>query len=113
MSVVETATDNIDKKCKIDTKFKYNIEILDQYDFSEFLNEGRSLWNIRDAIEEKYDKEVKSIYGIYIFDYLNGEDTTNYFTSRYNVWFQSYEDWVVRREYGAYSKTRRRPEDYS
>ena len=86
---------------------EYNIECLDKYDFSEFLTDGRSLWNIRDAIEEKYDKEFREKYGIYVFDNLDGEDTCQYFASRDNVWFQEYVDWVVKKEDGVNSKTRK------
>ena len=90
----------IKEQCDYDKAFKFNIICLDQYDFSEFLTDGRSLWNIRDAIEEKYD--------IYVFDNLDGEDTCQYFASRYNVWFQEYTDWVVRHENGTDEKTARR-----
>ena len=107
MSVWETAADNIDRECKRDNNFKYNIECLDKYDFSEFLDEGGSLWKIRDIIEKKYTEEFRSKYGIYVFNCLDGEETADYFTSRYNIWFQSYEDWMVRREYGTYSETRK------
>ena len=111
MSVWETAADNIDRECKQDNYFKYHIECLDKYDFSKFLNEGESLWEIKDAIEKKYTEEFQSKYEIDVFDCLNGEEIVDYFTSRYNIWFQSYEDWVVRREYGTYAKVAKRSED--
>lgn len=101
----------IEKQCKFDKDFADNIALLDQYDFSEFLTEGRSLWNLRDAIEDKYDKEFWDKYHIYVFDNLDGEDTTMYFASRYNVWFQEYTDWVVRHDNGTHEKTSRRVKD--
>ena len=101
----------IKEQCDYDEAFKFNIICLDKYNFSEFLTDGRSLWNIRDAIEEKYDKEFREKYGIYVFDNLDGEDTCQYFASRYNVWFQEYVDWVVRHNNGTNEKTRRRVED--
>ena len=85
-----------------------HLDCLDKYDFSEFLNYGRSLFNILNAIEEKYDEEFKKEYGIYMFEDLDMDTIMLYFTSRYNVWFQEYTDWVVRREDGANSKTRKR-----
>lgn len=105
---INSATSYIDHECEYDNALKYSVEILDKYDFSEFLTDGRSLWNLRDAIEDKYDKEVFDKYGIYLFDNMDGFDTTMYFAGRYNVWFQEYTDWVVRHDNGAYEKTRRR-----
>ena len=102
---------HIQENSEFDTDFKYSVQILDQYDFSEFLTDGRSLWDLRDAIEDKYDKEVYDKYGIYLFDDMDGFDTTMYLASRYNVWFQEYTDWVVRHDNGAYEKTRRRIKD--
>ena len=103
----------IKAQCDYDKAFKYNVMLLDQYDFSEFLTDGRSLWNLRDAIEEKYDKEFWDKYKMYVFDNLDGDDICQYFTSRYNVWFKEYQDWVVRHDHGTYEKTRRRSEDNS
>lgn len=88
-----------------------NIELLDKYDFSEFLGEGRSLYNLCDAIEEKYDKEFKKLYDMYVFENLDTESIIAYFRSRYNIWFQEYTDWVVRHNDGPYSKVGRRPTD--
>ena len=93
---------------KFNKDLKRNIEILDEFDFSEFLTNGRSLLNIYDAIEEKYDEYCRAQYGMYLFECLGGEDLCNYFASRYNVWFQEYVDWVVRNEDGAHEKARRR-----
>ena len=107
----EYATRWIKEQCDYDAAFKYNVMLLDQYDFSEFLTDGRSLWNLRDAIEEKYDKEFWDKYQMYVFDSLDGEDTCQYFASRYNVWFQEYTDWVVRHDNGTHEKTRRRVEN--
>jgi len=104
----KVSTIHLEKACERDSRFAKNIELLDKYDFSEFLTEGRSLWNIRDAIEEKYDKEFFAKYQMYVFDCLDGDDTCMYFASRYNVWFQEYTDWVVRHEDGTNSKTRKR-----
>lgn len=111
MSVEETASDYIIRESKKDQDFAKNIELLDLYDFSEFLSDGRSLQNIRDAIEEKYDKEFWDKYRMYVFDSLTDDDICEYLTSRYDVWFSPYTDWVVRHEYGAYEKARRRTED--
>ena len=105
---VQYATKWIEDQCKYDEAFKHNVELLDQYDFNEFLTDGRSLWNLREAIENKYDKEFWDKYQMYVFDNLDGEDTCQYFASRYNVWFQEYTDWVVRHENGAYEKATRR-----
>ena len=101
----------IKEQSNYDKAFQFNVECLDKYDFSEFLTDGRSLWNVREAIEEKYDKEFLEKYGIYVFDDLDGDDTCQYFASRYNVWFQEYIDWVVRHDNGTNEKTRRRAED--
>ena len=106
-----SARDYIDHECKYDEALKYNVECLDKYDFCEFLNDGRSLYDICNAIEDKYDNEFLEKFGIYVFDSISNEDLTYYFKSRYNVWFQEYTDWVVRHDNGAYEKTRRRVED--
>lgn len=108
---VNAASDYINRQCETDPKFKKNIELLDNYDLSEFLTEGRSLWNLRDAIEEKYDKQFWNEYQMYVFDYLDEWDIQEYFKSRYNVFFEEYMDWVVRHNNGTYEKTRRRVED--
>lgn len=105
---ITSAEKHLEENSNFDEAFKYSIEILDKYDFSEFLTDGRSLWDLRDAIEDKYDKEAFDKYGIYLFDDMDGFDTTMYFASRYNVWFQEYTDWVVRHDNGAYEKTRKR-----
>ena len=105
------SVDYIEQECKYDKALKYNVEVLDKYDFSEFLTEGRSLYNLCDAIEDKYDKECLEKYGIYLFDNISNEDLCYYFKSRYNVWFQEYTDWVVRHDNGTNEKTRRRVED--
>ena len=102
------ATQLIQQECEYDEDFRKNVELLDQYDFSEFITDGRSLWDLRNAIEEKYDKHFWEKYGVYVFDNMNGEDTCNYFASRYNVWFQEYTDWVVRHPEGCYEKTRKK-----
>lgn len=108
MSVEGYAMEYIDEQCTYDKAFAHCVELLDQYDFSEFLTEGRSLWSIRDAIEEKYDQEFWNKYRLYVFDNMDGYDTTMYLTSRYNIWFNEYTDWVVRHENGAYEKARKR-----
>ena len=46
--------------CKEDIEFKKTIELLDKYDFSEFLSDGRSLNNLLIAIEEKYEKLLQN-----------------------------------------------------
>ena len=43
---------------------EYNIKCLDKYDFSQYLYNGRDFWNIRDAIEKKYDTEFRVMYHI-------------------------------------------------
>ncbi len=100
MSVEENAAEWIKRQCDFDENFKYNVEILDKYDFSEFLREGMDLWATREMIEEKYDKEFWDKYHLYVFDSLDGEDTAQYFCSRYNIWFQEYTSWVVRHDNG-------------
>ena len=104
----EHATAWIDKMCKEDIEFKKTVELLDKYDFSEFLSDGRSLNNLLTAIEEKYEKEFWDKYQSYMFDALAIDDIYEYFISRYNIWFQEYTDWVVRHDNGTYEKTRRR-----
>lgn len=91
----------------------YNIDCLDKYDFSEFLTEGRSLNNIIEVIEDKYDKEFYQKYGMYMFDNLSIDEIYDYFKSRYNIHFQEYIDWVVRHDDGTYAKTRKRIKDCS
>ena len=108
---VNAASDYINRWCEKDPEFKKNIELLDSHDLSEFLTEGRSLWNLRDAIEERYDKEFWDEHQMYVFDCLDEWDTQEYFKSRYNVFFEEYMDWVVRHDNGTYEKTRRRVED--
>lgn len=102
------STEYIYEQCKLDEGFKENIELLDQYDFSQMITEGRSLWNLRDTLEDLYDDEFFKQYKMYMFDYLSGEDLCHYLASRYNVWFQEYTDWVVRHDHGTHEKTRRR-----
>jgi len=102
---------NIEQRSQQEPGFKKNIELLDTLDLSEFLSEGRSLYNIIDAIESKYDKYFWNTYHTYVFDWLNSDDICSYLASRYNVWFQEYTDWVVRHDNGAYDKTRKRTED--
>ena len=75
---------------------EYNIKCLDKYDFSQYLYNGRDFWNIRDAIEKKYDTEFRVMYQIYPFEYLTAEDILQYFKSRYNIQFQEYISWVCR-----------------
>ena len=113
MTMIEEAVNYIDKICNNDIDFKRNIDILDSYDFSEFLIDGINLWSLREAIEEKYDKEFWDKYHMYAFDNLSGEDTCQYFASRYNVWFQEYTDWVVRHDNGTHEKTTRRVKNSS
>lgn len=95
----------------IDQDFVWNIECLDLYDFSDFLTEGKSLEKVIEEIETQYDNECKTVYGIYLFDSLTRDEIVEYFHSRYNIWFQPYTDWVVRKEDGSYEKTRRRIKD--
>jgi hypothetical protein len=109
----ELATEYIKEQSEADIDFKRQVELLDNYDFSEYLTHGRSIWSVREAIENKYDEMFKNVYGVYTFEILDGYDTCMYFESRYNVWFQEYQDWVVRHDNGAYEKARRRIEDSS
>lgn len=88
--------------------FRYNVEVLDSYDFSEFLTQGRSLVDLCDAIEKKYDMECVEKYGIYIFEHMDYFDAREYFMTKYNIWFEPYTDWVVRHENGTYDKATRR-----
>lgn len=111
MSCEENAQEELEFMCNKFPGFKKNIELLDQYDFSEFLVDGMNLHAVEDAIEQKYDKHFWEKYGIYVFDELGDYDIQNYFCTRYNVWFQEYIDWVVRHDRGANEKTRRRVED--
>ena len=97
----------------IDQDFVWNIKCLDLYDFSDFLTEGKSLEKVIEEIETQYDNECKTVYGIYLFDSLTRDEIVQYFRSRYNIWFQPYTDWVVRKEDGPYEKTRRRAKDCS
>lgn len=108
---INSAKKYIEDQCKWDPDFQKNVEALDLYDFSEFLSDGRSLINLCDAIEEKYDKEFWDKYHLYVWDSLSYDDACVYFEGRYNVWFQEYTDWVVRHDNGTDEKTRRRVED--
>ena len=85
-----------------------NLKYLDEYDFSEYLNDGRDFWNILDAIEAKYDKEFYQKYNMYMFDNLDTDYIRFYFTNRYNIHFQEYMSWVVRHEDNPCSKARKR-----
>ena len=78
-------------------KIKYNLKCLDEYDFSNYFSEGRSLLNILENIEEDYDKEFKEKFGFYMFDDLDIDIIKEYFKNRYNINFQEYVDWVVRK----------------
>ena len=111
MSCEENAQEELELMSNAFPKFKRNVELLDKYDFSEFLIDGVNLHVVEDAIEEKYDDIFWKEYGIYVFDELSDYDIQNYFCSRYNVWFQEYRDWVVRHDRGANDKTRKRAED--
>lgn len=102
------ATEWINKECDRDKAFRYNVKILDTYDFSEFLTYGRDFSNMLDSIEEKYDKDCFEKYEIYLFDNMTIDDAQMYFMSRYNVWFQEYSALVVRYEDGPNGKARRR-----
>ena len=76
---------------------RYNIECLDKFDFSRFFKQGMSLQTIRDNIEEEYDGEFYATFKIYVFDYLDYYDMVSYFSERYDIYFQEYTDWVVRK----------------
>lgn len=104
--------ENVDQKI-INPDFVWNIECLDTYDFSDFLTEGKSLEKVIEEIEAQYDNECKAAYSIYLFDSLTRDEIVEYFHSRYNIWFQPYTDWVVRKEDGSYKKARRRVIDCS
>lgn len=103
----------IEKEANEDKAFKYNIETLDKYDFTEFLTYGRDFSNMIDAIEEKYDKDCFEKYGIYLFDNLTVDEVQDYFMTRYTIWFREYSAWVVRYEDGPNGKARRRAENCS
>lgn len=75
----------------------YIFKCLDEYDFSSYFSEGRSLLNILENIEEDYDKEFKQRFGFYMFDDLDIDLIKDYFQKRYNINFQEYIDWVVRK----------------
>ena len=101
----KSMNDKIYEDCK---KYLENLKYLDEYDFSEFLTYGRSLSNLIEAIENKYDEDFYKKHKIYMFDNLPVEIIKIYFQTRYNIWFQEYIDWVVRKENGINSKTRKR-----
>ena len=91
------ATKYIEEQCAYDKAFAHNVELLDKYDFSEFLKDCCSIWTIRFNIENKYNKEFMEKYQQDIFDSMDGEDTAKYFESRYNIWFIEETDWVSRK----------------
>lgn len=106
MSVWETAADNIGEKCLIDKKFEAIVKRLDQYDFSKyFAYECSDLEDIKFGITEDFPELIK------VFKTINNTDLTDYFTSRYDIWFQEVREWVVRKENGAYAKVAKRSED--
>ena len=102
-------TKNLEQKtyeeCQLILK---TFQLLDEYDFSEFLTYGRSLSHLIEAIEDKYDRDFFYKNRTYMFDNLTMDMIKLYFHMRYNVWFQEYTDWVVRKEDGVNSKTRKR-----
>lgn len=73
------------------------IHRLNEYDFKPFLPEGMSIYVIMDNIEKAFDYHCKNNYGKYLFDDLNVYDVMMYFMTRYNVRFQQFNDWVVRK----------------
>lgn len=73
-------------------------DYLDEYDFSEFLTEGRSLYNIMDCAEEKYDNDSFNKHGTYLFDNIDPIQFGDYLIKRYGIKLQEYKDWVVRKE---------------
>lgn len=81
----------------------YIFKCLDEYDFSSYFSEGRSLLNILENIEEDYDKEFKQRFGVYMFDDLDIDLIKDYFKERYNIEFQEYIDWVVRKKWKTYN----------
>ena len=78
--------------------FKKNIEALDSYDFGVFLTHGCSLSNLQDIIERSLDATFYKNFGFYTFQYLTENEIIMYFTSRYNVHFDEFIDYVVRHE---------------
>lgn len=108
--LVKTLSDKTYQDCQ---KILENFQYLDEYDFSEFLTYGRSLYDLINSIEEKCDKDFYEEHGIYMFDNLSIDMIKDYFHARYNIWFQPYTDWVVRKENDINSKARRRIENRS
>ena len=113
MSAIQKAIDYINEKCKENKDFKKNIDVLDSINFSSYLQDGLNLQILRDRIEQDYDKIIRESYGFYALDWLDTYDIQYYFVSRYNVWFQPYMDWVVRKENGINGEVARRSENNS
>ena len=99
-NVQSTMENLVNKKIQRDL---YIFKCLDEYDFSSYFSEGRSLLNILENIEEDYDKEFKQRFGFYMFDDLDIDLIKDYFQKRYNINFQEYIDWVVRKEWKTYN----------
>ena len=99
-NVQSTAERLVNEKVQRDL---YTFKCLDEYDFSSYLSEGRSLLNILENIEEDYDKEFKQRFGFYMFDDLDIDLIKEYFKNRYNIEFSEYVDWVVRKKWKTYN----------
>ena len=98
MVTKEYATNYIQVYCEQDEKFRENIEALDKYDFGSYLTHGRSLSNVQAAIEKIYDNEFYDKFGFFTFDNLTEDEMIMYFTSRYNIHFNEFIDFVIRHD---------------
>ena len=73
------------------------IQRLDQYDFSPFITDGIDFYILIDRIECQYDNDFFQKYRCYMFDELQDEEIMLYLKQRYNIYFQEYTSWVVRK----------------
>lgn len=96
------ATNYIEIYCKQDERRRKNIEALDKYDFGSYLTHGRSLSNMQATIEKIYDSEFYDKFGFFTFDNLTEDEVIMYFTSRYNIHFDEFIDYVIRHDDGYY-----------
>ena len=92
----QCATNYINIYTRQSENFKKNIEALDTYDFCPYLTHGLSLSNLQANIELSLDTSFYNKFGFFTFQYLSEDEIMIYFTSRYNIHFDEFIDYVLR-----------------